>query len=358
MTGLHLPPYQLAQIYHTLRQAVAGGQPAQASRGLSQALGLDLPDRPPDFALARANARGLVPQLTYRGFKPAELAMLAADVKPVVKLEDIPLAAARRFVASHGGRYRITASEPYLKDCLLLRSHPAPPGHPSSLVCLYVSRGDQGAALHTLEAEHRENVEGCGRLLGFPACCIAAFAADFAVSRADQDAVNDDACRRVLVTAGPDRPGHPGCNPLSDLEMLGFYACTARCAAALALATRTAAALGQAHPEALAQARTQLCRPALFFRLPFFLVFDGSFQDGTLVYRDVQANVFPDPVVRRVQAWFAAHLLAVLGPGDRLRIGPSAVEVYAADRPIAQLPFDPRWPPLLTTWQSSPPQFF
>ena len=344
-----LRKYQLAEIYARLRQAAAAGQVREAVELLRLALPIDL-GVPDASAIAAALGQQLRPALTYRGFKPAELAMLAADVKPVLKLEDIPLDEAARFEVRFADAYQIHRSEPYTKDYLLLRSHPAQPGDPHALVSLYASRNDDGARLQALEEKEREAVEACGALLGFPACCAQAFADDFRVSRQDQDTVNDDATRRLVDRATPLAPGHAWLNPLSDLETIGCYACSPHCTHAVALARRSVAALYQRRPELLATMRTALTAPTLLWRVPFFLVFDGEPADDGVAYRQVAANGFADARVRRVQALFAAALVPLLNQGNWLAVRRDHIEVRRDGQHVLDVGLTGT-PPALSCWE-------
>ena len=77
--------YQLAQTYRHLRAACQRADIDATHQQICTALGIALPA--PEAAAAPRMEAGL----TYRGFKPAELAMLAANVKPLVKFEDVPI---------------------------------------------------------------------------------------------------------------------------------------------------------------------------------------------------------------------------------------------------------------------------
>jgi hypothetical protein len=303
--------YQLGEVYHRLRAAVRNGQPAQASRLLGEALGVELPAEP---LPARLPVR-LRPMLSYRGVKPAELAMIAADLKPVVKLEDLPIAQAAVFTRRYRDQFRILQSDPYRKDYLLLRSSPAV-ADAHALVSLYVSRGPEAEQLRALEQGAREDFHGAGGLLGFPRCCVDAFAADFAHSRADQDTLNDDACRRLLASCdAPDA----AVNPLSDHELLAYYPCRLDCSASLARAHSVARALDRSRPGTGAQLPHLLGAPTVFWRLPFFGTLRGRWQDGHFELSGIDLNAFPDPEVARIQQWWARHLAGLLAPGARLQ---------------------------------------
>lgn len=291
---MHL--YQLARVYEDLRAAQRAGDRHAMRHGLTTALGIDLPE--PGALNAEQDTEA---GLTYRGFKPVELAMLAANRKPVVKFEDIPLPQARRFVSAYKDVYRLHLSAPYRKDYLLLRSRPTERADKQALVSIYAARDDAGEQLHALERANPADIRGAGALLGFPTCCIEAFAADFERSRSDQDTVNDDACARLLASV-PNGTGHPALDPFSDRELLGFYPCRLDCEAAIAFARANAQALMTSSPRDAADAQAALGRPIRFWRLPFFVRFSA---DRTHI------NRFPDRTVAAIQAQFGRHILPI-----------------------------------------------
>lgn len=344
-----LQKYQLAEIYARLRRAAAHGDVRSSMELLRMALPVALPEPEPG-AIAAELEHGLIPALTYRGWKPAELAMLADDVKPVLKLEDIPVEDARRFSQRFASTYQIVASAPYAKDYLLLRTRPGDPKGAEALVTLYVSRGDQAHRLAALELADPYAAQAAGDMLGFPPCCTAAFAAIFGASRLDQDTINDDATRAVVEPATAEVPGHAWLNPLSDLEPIGCYACSPNCPRALELARRSVAALANRRPELLPAARAALTAPTLLWRLPFFLVFNGAAADGGIQYSGVHANAFPDPTVRRVQAVFAAAILPTLRHGDWVQVLTTHLEVRKNKQRIAEIAWTGA-PPALSAWQ-------
>lgn len=349
--------YLLAEIYSNLRRDIRVGDLSAASGWLNAALGLSLPP-PPGDAIVHALQHDLSSDLTFRGFKPAELAMIAGNLKGVVKFEDIPLPDAKRFVTRHAQHYNIWQSDVFVKDYLLLRSKP-PDTSGEPLVNLYVGRDERALALQRLELRDRENAADCGALLGFPPCCTAAFAADFARSRQDQDTLNDDACARVLQTASLSRPGHPALNPLSHLELIGFYPCSLRCRAAVASARRTAKALATERPTLVPEISLRLQRAVLFWRLPFFVTFDrSSLVGGLLRFQGARVNAFADPVVRRAQALFAAQILPKLALGDGLRLQANALEIYAGRKKVHEIAVLSERPPILSRWGQWPKNFF
>ncbi|MCB9738151.1 MAG: DUF483 domain-containing protein [Deltaproteobacteria bacterium] len=291
-------PYRLARIYAELAARARRHDWGTVDASLLHLTGL----RPTSGNTARPRVASM---LSYRGFKPAELAMLAAGEKPVVKFEDIPLAEADTFFARAEGHYRLIRSAPYAKDGLMLRTHPVGSDE-EALVTIYAGRDERVDALAAVERQAPDDARSAGALLGFPPCCVEAFCADMEGSRVDEDTVNDDSCIRILSTA---KPGRAVLNPLSNFELLGFYPCSAHCDAATALAERNLAALERQRPGAAARARQRLSGTYLFFRLPFFAkVPNVPADDGTLSLDGMLVNVFPHEPAATIQRRFAALL--------------------------------------------------
>lgn len=332
--------YALAERYTSLRQAARRGDSDAATAVLCDVLGLDSsvadrwraagrPTTPPDRCVTR---------LRYRGFKPAELVMLAANLKPVVKFEDVPEAQARAFVARYADTYRLQVTRPYFKDRLLLRTRRTGSRDEGPLVTVYASRGDEGLKLQRLERDSRDAIVDAGALLGFPPCCVQAFAATFERARRDQDTINDDAVR-ALLAATSDIPGRQALDPLHDLDLLAFYPCGPRCDAAMRFAARTYDALTAARPETAARARAELGDATLFWRLPFYVVLHNARGAGAGVrYDGASLHTFPDGEVARIQRLFGGLVLPALDLGDHVALEDGAIVVSRGDALVARLP--------------------
>ncbi len=369
-----LARYQLGTIYASLRRAALAGDWPSASELLGQALGCELPGRPSQPEIAYALAHRTVRQLSYRGFKPAELAMWRTGLKPVVKMEDIPLADAQAWLRQQA-RHASSASpeldrgaalalgQTYRKDYLLLRSQPCRPSDPQALVCVYAGAAEAIAALQHSEATAREDAAAAGKILAIPECCAAAFAADFAASRADQDALNDDATRRLLGQANAHSPGPWQLNPLSDSELLGYYPCSLTCTRSRARAAEVWAAQLATDPAQARLAALRLPRPVLWWRMPFFAVIQpasptaqviDSTADGApiLRYQHCRFNAFADPVARAIQGLLAAHLSPWLDRGDGLSADPTGLSIFHGPERILHLPSASGMAPLLTVWST------
>ncbi len=342
--------YQLGRVYQTLRAAMAAGDLPRSVQALGQALGLPL--RATEIAnhLTQATEH-LRPQLTYRGWKPAELAMLAHGIKPLVKFEDIPLRDARE--AQWPAGVRVLAGSAYRRDDLLLRSVPSRPDHPDALICLYASRDGSGDALRELERSRREDMLGAAKLLSIPTCCAEAFAATFAHARGDQDDLNDAATRRLLQSgrSGPDRAADALVNPLSDRELLGFYPCKLDCPAALTRALQVQQVLPAAQSDL-----HELALPVLFWRLPFFVILEPltTARDqppGRLTWKRWSVNAFADKTARRAQLLLAAQWAAWSSGANAVQVGANSLTFLANEVPVREVQCDPAFPPIPVVWK-------
>ncbi|MCO4761598.1 MAG: hypothetical protein KC502_08850 [Myxococcales bacterium] len=350
-----MEPYRLKRVYADLRRAAGRGDMATALQALQEAIGTQLPSSTTLTPLSQCTTT-----LSYRGFKPAELAMLAANIKRIVKFEDVPPSHARAFMARHADRYQMTLGRPYYKDYLLMSSRPDRLPGESQLTTLYASRTGAGRALMELERSEPEAIEDAGDLLDFPSCCSHTFSHIFQRSRQDQDTVNDDAVRALLEQTMIS-PGDAALDPLSDLDLLAFYPCQPNCNAALSIARTTHTALQRSAPKIAAQASRDLGSPVLFWRMPFFIRFDGDVIPAAQTpgngpgvgYKSSYLHVFPDPSVSRIQRMFGGCVLPLLALGNLVQVDDGDVVIYADNEEVARLPGEGNYPPLLGLWAGS-----
>lgn len=341
-----LQRYQLRHVYASLRLALRQRDWAVASLQLGIALGITLPPPPSEIAIRQAADR-LRGHLSYRGFKPAELAMLRGKVKNLVKFEDIPLEQARQFAQDQSKRSCIALSSTYRKDYLLLRTSPAPADDPRALATVYVSADRAAEELCALESQQREDPRKSGALLEIPDCCVQAFVHDCDRARRDQDTLNDDACRRLLATAAQDPGGDWRLNPLANEELLGFYPCSSTCSAAIDRANLVLAAM-DCHDAAAAQ--EQLGRTAVYFRLPFFATLPPAPTDGPIA-AGLLINAFADPLARTAQALFAAHLCQLAEQADSTTLVPDCDRAATLLTALAKHQAPASAPALLARWR-------
>jgi hypothetical protein len=135
---------------------------------------------------------------------------------------------------------------------------------------LYLSREPGLAARAASLQQHPSGqLAELGALLGYPACCIAAFAAQ-------RDRANNTANRYAtgLRTASPG-PWPWQLNNLSQM-LLAFFPCRYDCPRALAQANAALVELERAHPGALQATRAALGRDTLYFSHGLHLALAGE----------------------------------------------------------------------------------
>lgn len=185
---------------------------------------------------------------------------------------------------------------------------------------LFLAR-DPGAARHaaTLQAaDPTRHAAELGALFGYPPCCVAAFVA--------QRARNDNSLNRYLTAARTTAPG-PWPWELNELHarLIAFYPCRYDCAAALAVARATVAAIDAAS----AGSAARLCAALT----------------ATVVYLDHDHQLWLRPGVdQRYQAIATsgggralAAIATAMARGDRLVVHDQSLEAHADDGAVATI---------------------
>lgn len=334
-----------AKLHRRMAEAAAQGRHAEAGADLRLLLEVRGCEASPEQLGSGRADLPTTESLTMRGFKAAELAMLHQGLKPVVKMEDIEEEAAALFFQQNRQRFHLARSAPYVRDDLAIDQRPATQGtEPPAqrLVTIYASRGDEAYRLQNLDrAGPRQTDREAGALLGYPSCCVEHFAQVSSRSHEARQGINE-ALLRSLWRRTPQRHlALPWQTSLfADDNLLSFYPCSFRCSEALAWADQVLAAV-EADDLIRAAAIHQACaRPVLFFRLPFFVLFDGRVEQGSLFYRRFAVNTFGSPATRRLQRLFCADIGRLLLAGDRLTVTRSEISIARGDRLVGRLSKD------------------
>ncbi len=195
---------------------------------------------------------------------------------------------------------------------------------------LYIA-GDAALARRAaqLQAENdpTRSIVELGALVGYPSCCVAAFAA--------QDDRANNSRNRYYSQARTLRPDGSMAVPwpwqLNNLDtmLLPFYPCTYCCGAAVAQARACLAEMARVHPRTVDELRAAFVRPVLYFDHDHQLSLDGTHADGWVAYRAVAVNRYASPE-------FVA-LAAAIGTGDRLRLDDRKLLVLRGDEPVLRL---------------------
>jgi hypothetical protein len=190
---------------------------------------------------------------------------------------------------------------------------------------LYISRDPalamRAARLQT-EGDPSASLREIGALMGYPPCCVEAFAAQ-------TDRRNNTQNRYATAARTAASRGWPW--ELANLHtmLIPCYPCRYTCEAALDLARSALAAMDDAHPGAREAIRTQLARPVLYFDHERQLVLHGEADGATARY----AGVSVPPEAPPDFAAFAGAIAA----GDELVFDDEALVVRTAGRTLFAL---------------------
>lgn len=200
---------------------------------------------------------------TYMAPRPIELLALRAGLRSLVKFEDVPLHAVSRVRARFPRGVHVLLGAPFVKH--LPTGEAQRSGSGRRCVNLYVSWiKEKAEQLQQLEmTDPAGTAEACGELLGYPPCCVQAFASI-------RDHARDDAL--VLSILKATRQPQWRLNVLSDLALISFYPCRFDCEVALAQARKLESALSS-HQRA--RVKKRLARAIRFETFANMAVLDG-----------------------------------------------------------------------------------
>lgn len=259
--------------------------------------------------------------------EPAELWAFRAGLKPVVFLTVRPEeveATLSQFGEVHCERRdrRVSVGA---QDCWLDRRDVG-----EMRVELYLSRDldlAQRAARLQAEGDPTASLREMGELVGYPRCCVAAFAAQ-------DDRANNSLNRYYSRARTPAAVEHGSAHWAWELNNLHtmvapFYPCTYRCEAALDWARRALAELRRAHLASYDSLYSALRRPVLYFDHDHQFVLRG-FTVGNWTEYDSVARF-------GMGSTSMAPLGAAIALGDRLCFDDAALVVERAGRRVLQL---------------------
>lgn len=195
---------------------------------------------------------------------------------------------------------------------------------------LYISRSAdlaERAARLQAEGDPTHSLQELGELVGYPPCCVAAFAAQD--DRANNSLNRYHSRARTPAAAGGGATTWPW--QLNNLHTMiaPFYPCSYRCAAALQWTRGALIELGRVHPAAVEDLRRALSRPVLYFDHDHQLVFDGSAVAGAIDYRGVS------PV--GVVSGEMALLTAAIAAGNHLCLDDAVLAIERDGRSLLRL---------------------
>ena len=307
-------------------EARAAVTPAEALRALGFEAPDDLPTDPP--ALPTDPLRVEVPRLEVLAYEHG--------IKPALYLT-LPRAEAEAFARRFEGHPMARVDYLFMYDAVtdVRRRAPAAPGE-GTHVDLFIARDaaavERARSIYEDPRGPSEHLAEMGALLGYPPCCVEAFAAL-------PDRSNNTAIRYAAV-ARTRQQGQPFAAVLNNLfaYVLPSFPCSYGCPRAIAQAEAVLALLARTQPDTAATLRRALARPVLFFDHARLVVLADARVDGDVVrYGGVFGGVSPTED-RAVCARFERALGAVLTRGDGLRVTDGAFEVMRGAERVAWLP--------------------
>ncbi len=183
------------------------------------------------------------------------------------------------------------------------------------------------AAYLQAEVDPTAAMREIGALVGYPPCCVEAFA------RQDDRANNSrNRYESQARTLAPDGSTHaPWPWELNNLHtmIVPFYPCSYRCERALAWACACLAEMARVHPAVVAALRAALARPVLYFDHDHQLVLDGEYVDGRVSYSAVALTESAPPQL--------TALAAALRLGNQLSLDDRRLRVERDGRPVLNL---------------------
>lgn len=195
---------------------------------------------------------------------------------------------------------------------------------------LYIARDPERArraAYLQAEVDPTRAIRELGALVGYPTCCVEAFARQD--DRANNSGNRYHSQARTLAPDGSTPVPWPW--ELNNLHtmIVPFYPCSYRCARALAWSRTALAEMARVHPELIEALRATLARPVLYFDHDHQLVFDGEHVDGRVVYRGVAVMPAAAPQI--------GALAAAIGRGDQLVLDDQLLLVERDGQPVLRL---------------------
>jgi hypothetical protein len=195
---------------------------------------------------------------------------------------------------------------------------------------LYLSRDPalaRRAAHLQAEVDPSEAIRELGELVGYPSCCVEAFAEQ-------EDRANNSLnryCSWSRTVASQPPPSAPWPWQLNNLYTVvaPFYPCTYRCEHALRWSVAALREMEREHPEQTEALRSLLARPVLYFDHDHQLVFDGRASGGIVEYG---AIALCGPPSREL-----ASFAALVGSGNRLVLDDGLLRIERDGRTVASL---------------------
>lgn len=174
-----------------------------------------------------------------------------------------------------------------------------------------------------------------GALLGYPPCCVAAFAA--------LDDRSNNSALRYASREGTLRARQRFAPTLNNLfaHVLPWFPCGYGCARSVTAAEAVLDAFASDRPDDAAALRARLARPVLYVDHARLVAFDGARLDGDVLrFTSVVGGLAAtrdDPSAAAVSARFEEAVGGFFDGADGVRVNDDGVEAFAGGRPLRRL---------------------
>lgn len=292
-----------------------------------------IPDRviPEEHPLPRDPAAGSVPRLELMAFE--------AGIKPGLYLT-LPRAEAEALLPRFAG-FALTRVDYVLDHDAVtdVRRRVNVPDGEGSHVDLFIARDPAAVArareIYLDPRGPSAHLDEMGAMLGYPPCCVAAFAAL-------DDRSNNSAIRYAAHAATRGRFA-PELNNLFA-HVLPWFPCSYGCAPSVEAARAVLALFAKHDPGGAAALHERLARPVFYVDHARAVAFAGARLEGDVWrYRGAYAVATAEGEGATVAARFEAAMGAALSLGDGIRVREGRVEVFAGSRVALSLDRGPPW---------------
>lgn len=290
---------------------------------------------PPGRALPQDPDLRPVPRLELMAFE--------AGIKPALYLT-LPRAEAEALLPRFD-KYFVTRVDYALDHDLVrdVRARVNTPEGEGTHVDLFIARdASQSARAREIYLDPRgpsAHLREMGAMLGYPACCVEAFAA--LDDRSNNSAIRYAAHARTAAGGGRFEP------VLNNLfaHVLPWFPCGYGCAPSVEAARAVLARFAEEDPAGAAALQKRLRRSVFYVDHARLVALEGARLEGDVLrYAGALGSLGGvEGDARAVAARFEASLGSLLALGDGLRLGEGRLEVFAGGRVVASLERGPPW---------------
>ena len=288
-------------------------------------------------------ARALTADPDVRPVPRLELMAFEAGIKPALYLT-LPRAEAEALLPRFGKhfvtRVDYTLDHDPVRD---VRARVNAPEGEGTHVDLFIARDESSAArareIYLDPRGPSAHLREMGAMLGYPACCVEAFAA--LDDRSNNSAIRYAAHARTVAAGARFEP------VLNNLfaHVLPWFPCGYGCGASVEAGRAVLARFAEEAPSDASVLQKRLQRSVFYVDHARLVAFEGARMEGDVLRygRALGSLGGVEGEAWAVSARFEGAMGALLSQGDGLRLGEGRLEVFAGGRVVASLERGPPW---------------